>query len=529
MKDSSHEMETLKLNLKMCNFIKESSGYNHIDEPVSPPACDPDQGPPLIFSQSIEDIASEVVDENRKSKKIEKENILQKDNIDFNIPKVVKLAERNPCSSLIPATVLEISEDPKPYELNPLPTLHMSGGMVSTDMPLHMTSVQTSVITPNTSIETRPETDEAIDNIFEYFMCATGDNIRHVREPEMQRNSAIKNHFNTPHEICPNLPLDLSFAKTQKVSKHDRKRQREETTKEQEICIAKRSFTEVMEEELKMEEKNRLQKDWEGVTNEDKSVRKQLLRNVQAVDESAMNIKETTTNKENSAVETSERGNNVACRLILPKRKQEKARIVFDHGMYVEIDREMFKTLEQNIVKEKKLESHKTPQKTSKTVKHVTTAQFRRRKSKKQNSIDQQVKNNAIHVEGDSSGCVENCDITMRDMPMIVTNDNEETQRTSEKDDKPTNKIQINGDSMTPPPTPPPSNSSNILLPISTPLNSILLSPASSPPPSTLNFPTPPPSNPCSPPGLHKLPSIVSKPSYYAKCEGRKVLKAGKC
>merc|ERR1711862_232416 len=42
--------------------------------------------------------------------------------------------------------------------------------------------------------------------------------------------------------------------------------------------------------------------------------------------------------------------NCLDCKLILPRRKTEKAKIVFTNGMVVEIDRKVFNSLEQNIV-----------------------------------------------------------------------------------------------------------------------------------------------------------------------------------
>jgi hypothetical protein len=126
----------LKLDLKINEFAKEKFQDNMIEEPVSPPACEAEEGPPLIFSQSIEEIAREVVNENRIFNKVDI-------NIDSssNIPKVVELIERSPFPSLIPATVSDISEDSTSYPSKQPSTLHMSGGMVSTDMTLHMSSV----------------------------------------------------------------------------------------------------------------------------------------------------------------------------------------------------------------------------------------------------------------------------------------------------------------------------------------------------------------------------------------------------
>merc|ERR1711915_770853 len=46
-------------------------------------------------------------------------------------------------------------------------------------------------------------------------------------------------------------------------------------------------------------------------------------------------------------------GNNIDCKLVLPKRKEVKAKIVFNNGMFVEIDRKLFNCLEQKLRREK--------------------------------------------------------------------------------------------------------------------------------------------------------------------------------
>jgi len=51
---------------------------SEIEEPVSPPSCHPDEGPPLLFSQSIEDLAAVIVKENRQGGKKETEDVEKK-------------------------------------------------------------------------------------------------------------------------------------------------------------------------------------------------------------------------------------------------------------------------------------------------------------------------------------------------------------------------------------------------------------------------------------------------------------------
>ena len=101
-----------------------------LEEPVSPPACDPSEGPPLLFSQSIEvrnesrqappvltslsqELAAVIVKEKREA---EDEVVL---------PQPVGASKAVP--ALIPLTVSEFGERPS---VNP--ALHMSGGGVYT-------------------------------------------------------------------------------------------------------------------------------------------------------------------------------------------------------------------------------------------------------------------------------------------------------------------------------------------------------------------------------------------------------------
>merc|ERR1711878_116035 len=96
--------------------------YVELEEPVSPPACDPSEGPPLLFSQSIEDLAAVIVKENRPEKAAE-----------VVPPCVTKRrvmgATSKTVPALIPLTVSEFAERPS---INSPSTLHMSGGGVYT-------------------------------------------------------------------------------------------------------------------------------------------------------------------------------------------------------------------------------------------------------------------------------------------------------------------------------------------------------------------------------------------------------------
>jgi len=193
-------ISVLKLNLKKMKYDLGNCD-EEIEEPVSPPACDPDEGPPLLCSQPIEDIAMEVIDENAgvNAKKAAAVDI-------DNIPKTIELEQfrkqPSPLHSIIPLTVSEMSKHPKHSPNKSPPTLHMSGGMVSTDisansyMSLQITSEPSSftTISPfnhhlvNTerspgmpAIEDKSEQSVNMDNILQYLMEEKN------RQPNFQR------------------------------------------------------------------------------------------------------------------------------------------------------------------------------------------------------------------------------------------------------------------------------------------------------------------------------------------------------
>merc|ERR1712014_470795 len=71
-----------------------------IEEPVSPPSCHPDEGPPLLFSQSIQDLADVIVKENREKGDVEKKPVVGGET--SSPSKIVP--------ALIPLTVSEFAE-----------------------------------------------------------------------------------------------------------------------------------------------------------------------------------------------------------------------------------------------------------------------------------------------------------------------------------------------------------------------------------------------------------------------------------
>eukprot|EP00092_Neocalanus_flemingeri_P031226 GFUD01033918.1.p1 GENE.GFUD01033918.1~~GFUD01033918.1.p1 ORF type:complete len:237 (+),score=68.55 GFUD01033918.1:87-713(+) len=177
---------------------------------------------------------------------------------------------------------------------------------------------------------------------------------------------------------------------------------------------------------------------------------------------------------------------DIDCRLILPRKKEDKARIVFTTGLYVEVDRDAFRTVESKIYREgpEQQKMRKNPLQAAKNL-NSDFKSIRRKKaisrkiSKKPNSfISATVDSEQNESEKDI------CDKQTKDMPMIVTNDclyegEHKTYKPHELTDKKPKTSQLCGIKIKPPTPPPPSSPS--------------------------------------PPGLHKLPSIVSKPPYHAR------------
>eukprot|EP00092_Neocalanus_flemingeri_P031222 GFUD01033914.1.p1 GENE.GFUD01033914.1~~GFUD01033914.1.p1 ORF type:complete len:474 (+),score=137.70 GFUD01033914.1:145-1566(+) len=401
----SPAMSKLKVTLKIIENPEEICDDYEIEEPVSPPACDPEEGPPLICYQSIEDLVSEVVDEDRafdNKHSEEKRNASEKDFMDIdNIPMTINLGDRVktqiPIPSLIPVTVSEIAEDLQTSPHKPPPTLHMSGGMVSTDMTLHMSSVPTSVITSSTFkhslahsaakdgigagrvlVEDKLEQEGGINSISQYFKLLQGNGVENAREPNKETITAKMNNESShltstdPSLVCSNHPLDLSVAR-RSAGREKRgkggsltvrgKRQREELPDEgQMISLAKKSFdgSRTKSDEKKEKSFDILQKGKElsqVIQDQDQlfSKRSNLVNDSQGANQSAIEsvnlTEELEVTKENTLPVISKM-DDIDCKLILPGKKENKARIVFASGLYVEIEREVFRNVEQKIQRE---------------------------------------------------------------------------------------------------------------------------------------------------------------------------------
>merc|ERR1712203_1029329 len=94
-------MITIKVDV-----LSDSIELEELEEPVSPPACHPSEGPPLLFSQSIEDLAAVIVKEKR-----------QNEDEDDDVPErgdkrsvVASASTSKAVPALIPLTVSEFGE-----------------------------------------------------------------------------------------------------------------------------------------------------------------------------------------------------------------------------------------------------------------------------------------------------------------------------------------------------------------------------------------------------------------------------------
>jgi len=492
-----------ELSLKT-EFKMEGTNLLHSDtfeEPVSPPACDPTEGPPLILN--IEELASGVVEEQRNAstdttgtskkhiilppKKMKKRELL---------PRTVEPTEGSFFTNLIPATVSDLIERPYHHHMesstekrNPT-LLHMSGGGVMTGT---SSPVLTTPSIENTNLlKNKPEK--------QYFT------LQYMLDDPVQ-NSALNTEGsrtlidqNESIEI-QGLPLDLSITKIPKDNglhpnkKKNNKRPREELAPELEISVKKKPYVILP---LPLEDKE--------VNHEKALISKEKQVSV------SKKVKETSnkTQKDDGIKKQNVSLQDVSCKLVLPKQKGKKAKIIFENGMFVEIDRHHFTNFEQNLQN-----TGRTVQKprTSRSKKNTTK---RQRKQEEANlpaescSFDQM--SNATSTNGQDS------EDYPRNMPLLIFDDDQEEEKINKK----INEVQIDRDiNMTPPPTPPqsPPNTSPKHIQMDTSIvsqrSTSPISPSPNPTFESSRISTPPPSNPGSPPGLHKLPKMISKPCYY--------------
>jgi len=497
-------MLKLNLDIKMGKSVEELS--DEIEEPVSPPACNPEEGPPLLLAQSIEEIASEVVGENWAFSNTNKTEYSETD-LSY-IPKTVERDRRNSIGSLIPVTVSDFSEDLLTSPPKPPPTLHMSGGMVSTDMTLNMSSVPTSVITSNTH---NSSDEKGVDDILQYFIEPV-----FPKGKDLNVSSDKQKVFNP--EMFPNLPTDLSITKVTKIKGQINKKAPAED----------------------MNHNSRTSKFGKDETEISFGVKRTRVLDSKDNDSAKKQKKETGNSLEiipltNTYTKDSTDLNCLDCKLILPRRKNEKAKIVFTNGVIVEIDRKVFNSLEQQIV-DKNPSSQKSSKKKVESAKIVKKDNRRKRessnkKTKKETQNNIQISTANEHVLANQQNSKQVPDVqddTPKDMPMIVTSSSNENEENSKNENIQETKQILLPDNSTSStffpfiPLSVPNTPFASLSPISSinsPKSQNIPSPVLAPtPPTETPPPSPPsPSYPSSPAGLHKLPSIVSRPSYYTK------------
>merc|ERR1719481_1793875 len=332
------------------------------------------------------------------------------------------------------------------------PTLHMSGGMVSTDMTLNISSVPTSVITNNTSTSVTVKRDQGIDNILQYFRGPH----QTLATDNTQRNLPLDLSVGKVVEGSSSLPKSLD---TGICNLGNKKRKRDENPlnengnllhvgKRQIVALRNKAAT-LRFEEKKPEHKAKVEKVKERDTETIMQKNQELDNNREK------NKKENEKKKvlpEKAQCDKLKNGNDFACRLVLPKKREEKAKIVFPNGLHVEIDRSMFNTLEQQI--------HRKRQKIStKTASQNQNASKRQKKIQKSDKKKQAPLANPGKLKTDVKNCpkflphIDHDDTKPKDMPLILEDDYFTTHSTETKGQN-----EITESRMTPPPTPPPTS-----------------------------------------------------------------------
>merc|ERR1719481_799560 len=299
------------------------------------------------------------------------------------------------------------------------PTLHMSGGMVSTDMTLNISSVPTSVITNNTSTSVTVKGDQGIDNILQYFrgphQTLATDNTQGNLPLDLSVRNVVEGSSPLPKSLDTGI-CNLGI----------RKRKRDENPlnengnllyvgKRQIVALRNKAAT-LRFEEKKPEHKAKVEK----VKERDTEII--MKKNQELDDNQVKNKKENEKKKvlpETAQCDKLKNGNDFACRLVLPKKREEKAKIVFPNGLHVEIDRNMFHTLEQQM--------HRKRQKIStKTASQNQNASKRQKKIQKSDKKKHAPLANSGKVKTDVKKCpkfvphIEDYDTKPKDMPLIV-------------------------------------------------------------------------------------------------------------
>merc|ERR1711915_155919 len=395
-----------------------------------------------------------------------------------NIPKTVEFVEKSTFSCLIPATVSDISEDSIPPHLTKPPTLHMSGGMVSTDVTPLTASVPTSVITANTSIRNTTEKDEGFDSIIKYLMNRS-DGSPQVTKRDTLQVCGEKSVIDLP-SICNDLPLDLSITRVlpstnnenvtiKEASSVSRKRQREDQSSEElEISIKKKSLGIPKMHKgadnisRKRSDINKPEENYVSLSHQTTIEGQKIPNGLEVIKIKKQSLQENQKNVQHL------NGNDIDCKLVLPKRKEVKAKIVFNNGMFVEIDRKLFNCLEQKLRKEKVEEKKKLTTKLQRSKQGNLKKETTQRKEKQNEStkvetdipseIQTQSRERSLEAEESTTS-------KPKDMPMIIYNDTEDDKTPKENLIARDTNLYQPSSRLTLPPTPPPSTSPCVLIP----------------------------------------------------------------
>merc|ERR1712179_516441 len=275
-------------------------------------------------------------------------------------------------------------------------------------------SVPTSVITTNTHNNSE---EKGVEDILQYFI-----------EPVFPKGKCLdassdkQKDFNP--EMFPNLPTDLSITKVTKIKGQ----------------INKKAPAEVMNHN------GRTPKVGKDETEISFGVKRPRVLDIKDNHSAKRQKKETGSSLEiipltNTYVKDSTDPNCLDCKLILPRRKNEKAKIVFTWGMVVEIDRKVFNSLEQTIVdknpgsqrsSKRKVESAKIVKKDSKRKRESSN---KNAKKGTQNDIQIATGNEPVLANQENSIQAQDVhDDAPKDMPMIVTSSSNENEENSENE-----------------------------------------------------------------------------------------------
>jgi len=238
------------------------------EEPVSPPPCPPDEAPQLLMSQTIEELATQVVEETRSQSgtaspvvpqdfKITKEksiNLLLQDvkikikDEDESLPKTINLSSSPvpaPGPSMIPLTVTEILDNDG-LSGSGTSTLHMSGGGVyTTDSFLDASrgvppsskscelsrprSVITSVIT-RTPSKKNIDSSKNLENLIKMYSAATKSKSTIEKPiaavaPKVCRIPQATIKLSDSLEITPIITRQISHSHMDSSGTHDQSQQ----------------------------------------------------------------------------------------------------------------------------------------------------------------------------------------------------------------------------------------------------------------------------------------------------------------